>query len=187
MNIALFPQMLVSSRRGWPEIEKTHPSITKLFLLMVVPLSLLPPIMLQFAGTHHGSLILEGVGNRQWGLIAAIFFLAEMVTFAAMGWLIKEITTIYKAEISLHDAYLLAAISPVPMWLSSLALLVPSLAFCATAAFAGLLLSCAIIYHGLYALCHMNEEMEAAGYTFAVMSAGLAAWVMLMALVVLPY
>ena len=186
MNIALFPQMLVSSTKGWPELEKARPSIARVFLLLVLPLSLLPPIMLHFAGGHYGDVLFAGMPARQWSLIAVIFFLAEMITFAAMGWLIKEISDTYKVEISLHDAYLLAAISPIPLWLSSLALLVPSLAFGVGVSFVGLCVSCAIIYHGIYAFCHMNEEIAAAGFTFAVISAGLLAWVMLMVLVVLP-
>lgn len=186
MNIALLPQMPFSSTKGWQELEKLHPSVVKVFLMLAVPLSLLPPVMLYYAGTHYGDLLLPGSDAKPWGMIAEIFFLAEMITFGAMGWLIREVASTYKAEISLHDAYLLAAICPIPLWLSALALLVPSLAFIAATSLVALGLSCAIIYHGIYAFCHMHEEMQAAGLTYTVMGAGIVAWVFLMLLVILP-
>lgn len=186
MNITLFPQMIVSSTKGWQELEKTRPSVEKIFFLLVLPLSLLPPVMLYFSGTHYGEALFQAGGERPWSLIAVAFFLAEMISFAAMGWLIREVASTYKAEISLHDAYLLAAISPVPLWLSSLALLVPSLAFNAGVSLVALLASCAIIYHGIYAFCHMREETAAAGFTYAVMGAGIVAWVFIMLMVMLP-
>lgn len=192
MKIALIPQMIVSSTKGWGELEAARPAVEKLFFQLVVPLSALPPAMLYYAGTRYGDALIQGFGARPWGLLALTFFLAEMVTFAAMGWLIKEIADTYKdvdthkIEISLHDAYVVAAISPIPLWLSSLALLVPNLTFIAGTSIVALCISGAIIYHGIYAFCHMREEIVATSYTVSVMSAGLLAWVLLVMLAMLP-
>ncbi len=186
MNIAQFPKMIISSHEGWDQLEKTHPSAEKLFFSLVVPLSLLPPIMLYHAGPHFGDAFFPGLGGKPWNMIAVMFFLAEMVTYAGMGWLIKTIADTYKVEITLHDAYTLSALSPIPLWLSSLSLLAPSLAFNAGAALLALGISCAIIYHGVYAFCHMHEETVAASFTYTVAGAGLVAWAFLMLLVILP-
>lgn len=186
MNIAHLPQLPFSSTKGWQELENAHPSVVKVFILLALPLSLLPPLMLYYAGTYYGDALFPGGSAKSWNLIAVIFFLAEMITFAAMGWLIKEVASTYKLEISLHDAYLLAAICPIPLWLSSLGLLVPSLQFNAALSLLALGLSCAIIYHGIYALCHMQEETLAVGFTYTVMGAGIVAWVFLLLLVILP-
>ena len=186
MNIAHLPQMPFSSTKGWEEIERSQPSVAKVFFLLALPLSLLPPVMLYYAGTHYGDTLFQGGSAKPWNLIAEIFFLVEMMTFGAMGWLIREVASTYKAEITLHDAYLLAAICPIPLWLSSLALLVPSLAFNAGVSLLALGLSCSIIYHGIDAFSHMREKMVAASFTYTVMGAGVVAWVFLMLLVILP-
>ena len=186
MNFAHLPQLPFSSTRGWQELEKAHPPVAKVFLLLALPLSLLPPLMLYYTGTHFGESLFPGGAEKAWNLIAIIFFLAEMITFAGMGWLIKEVAGTYKVNISLHDAYLLAAICPIPLWLSSLGLLVPTLAFNAPLSLLALGLSCSIIYHGIYALCHMQEQTQAIGFTYTIMGAGIVAWVMLIVLVIMP-
>lgn len=186
MNLAHLPQMPFSFTKGWQDIEKARPSVETVFFLIALPFSLLPPLMLYYAGTHYGDALFHGAGARRWDLIAVIFFLAEMLTFGAMGWLIKEVASTYQYEISLHDAYLLAAICPIPLWLSSLALLVPSLAFNAGVSLVALAVSCAIVYHGIAAFCHTREETAAAGLTYTVMGAGIVAWLILVLLLMLP-
>lgn len=184
MNIISLSKMALSSHAGWSEIERVHPSIVRIFTFLVLPLSLIPPVILYYVGTSYGDAFMAGVGDKQWGLIAVTFFLAEIITFAAMGWLIQQIATNHDVDLNTHDAYLLAGIAPVPMWLSALGLLVPNLLFSAVVALAGLLLSCGLIYHGVFALCHMHEEVVAVSITYTVIGAGLVAWTFLLAIVV---
>lgn len=186
MNIANLSLIPFSSTKGWQELEQAHPSVARIFLLLALPFSLLPPFMLFYAGTNYGDALFPGSAGRQWDLIAIIFFLGEMITFGAMGWLIREVATTYKAELSLHDAYLLAAICPVPLWLSSLSLFVPSLSFNASVSLFALGISCAIIYHGLYALAHMRDKILAASFTYTIMGAGISAWALLIFLIMWP-
>lgn len=180
MKILSFPKMLVSSSEGWPELATIHPAIIKVFFFLVLPFSLLPPAMLYFSGSYYGDTIVEGYGSKPWEMIAVLFFFAEMATFVVMGWLIKQIAEEHHVEVDLHDAYVLAAVTPVPLWLSSLGLLVPSLAFNVVISLTAMGASCALIYHGIYAFCHMHEEVTAASITQAVIGAGLAAWAVLL-------
>lgn len=184
MNIMSFPKMAVSSSGGWHEVENAHPSIAKLFAYLVLPLSVLPPAMLYFAGKHYGDNFITGFGSRHWELISTVFFLGELATFGAMGWLTKQITKFNQADISTHDAYMLAGIAPVPLWLSSLGLLVPSLMFNAGVSLVALAMTCGLVYHGVYALCHMREEVSAMAITQAVFGAGMAAWAILLMIIV---
>lgn len=186
MNVSMFPSLVFSSGKAWSELDRAKPSIAKVFVLLVLPLSLLPPIMLYHAGSQHGAAFFPNAPAEPWGLLAITFFLAEMATFGAMGWAIKALSANHDAEINLHDAYLLAAIGPVPMWLSSLSLFVPSVAFCIAASLVALSISAAIIYHGTLALCHMHDEVIAANIAVEVVAAGGLAWLFLILLVVLP-
>ena len=185
MKLSTLSQLPFSADRGWPEIERIHPRLVKLFAFLVLPLSLLPPAMLYYAGTHYPEVFLPQAADRDWGLIAGVFFLAEMVTLLVMGWLIREVAQTNGLRIDNHDAYLLAAIAPIPLWLSSLGLLVPSLAFNVVLALVALGVSCGIIYRGIEGLCHTREDVSAAGIVQIVTGAGLMAWALLLMLVVM--
>lgn len=183
MSFLTLSKLLVSSKEGWPELEAIHPAVTKIFTFLVLPLSMLPPIMLYFAGTRYGDEFLSGFSAKPWELIATLFFVAEMLTFIVMGWLIKAIAKANSVDIDTHDAYMLAGIAPIPLWLSALGLFVPSLMFNAVVSIAVLGLSCSVIYHGIYALCHMHDEVVAASITQTVIGAGLIAWALLLVMI----
>lgn len=184
MNILSIPKMILAPRNSWLHLEKVPPSLANLFLSLVLPLSALPPLLLYYAGTHYGDTFAGGFGGKPWGTIAIIFFLTEMLTVLGMGWFIRQVAAVQKTHISTNDAYMLAGITPIPLWLSSLALLVPNLAFNVVAVLMALAASCSLIYHGAYALCHMSEETTAAAITQTVMGAGVSAWALLLLIVV---
>lgn len=172
----------LSTQEGWPELIRLRPGMLKVFALLVLPLCLLTPAMLYFAGTHHPEVFLRQAGERNWALVAAIFFLAELGTFVGMGWLIRQVAQTNAFTIDYHDAYLLAAIAPVPMWLSSLGLFVPDLMFNVVFSMIGTGLSCALIYQGIQALGRRRDEVVAAGIVQTVIGAGLIAWAFLLVL-----
>lgn len=183
MNILSIPKMILTPRDGWFHLANTS-SPARLFLSVVFPLSILPPLLLYYAGTHHGDILAVGFGAKPWGVVTIVFFLAEMLTFLGMGWFIGQVAAVQNVQISTRDAYMLAGIASTPLWLSSLALLVPSFAFNAAVVLMALAASCSVIYHGVYALGRMREETIAAGITYTVMSAVLSAWVLLLPIVV---
>ncbi|SHF03534.1 Protein of unknown function [Modicisalibacter ilicicola DSM 19980] len=182
MTPATFFQLPFSSTHGWAELSKRQPSVTRLVLFLVLPMSFIPPLMLYYAGTHYGDAFLAGFGDKQWRFITTIFFLAELLTFAVMGWLIYEVTNTGKQAISIHDAYLLAALAPIPLWLSALALLIPSLTFNVIVALVALGISCSLVYHGLQGLARKQEEMETLSATYTIMAASVLAWGLLIAI-----
>ncbi|RTQ99408.1 Yip1 family protein [Halomonas nitroreducens] len=171
------------STPSWAALRKHRPSITALILWLVLPLSLVPPLMLYYAGTHYGDAFLTGFGDKQWRFITTIFFLAELLTFAVMGWLIHEIANAGTRRIAFRDAYLLAALAPVPLWLSSLGLVVPSLTVNVAIALGALGVSCGIVYHGLQGLCRIHEDVEAMSATYTIMAVSVLAWGLLIALI----
>lgn len=180
MGFMLIPRMILSPREVWPELEQQRPGLFNIIIYMALPLSLLPPVMLYMAGIHYGDAMIAGWSSKPWGEIAVIFMAGELIAFAGMGWLIKSVAGGEHTRINYHDAYLVAAIAPVPMWLSALSLVVPNLAFNMLAALTGLGTSCVLMYHGVHAMCRMEDEVKAAGVTHTVMAAGMIAWVLLL-------
>lgn len=182
MTLHALSRLPMSVDEGWPELIRRRPSLLATFFLLVLPLSLLPPLMLYWAGTYQPEMFPPELRGRSWGNVAVTFFVAELLTVAAFGWLIRRLAHGYGLEIDYHDSYLLAAITPVPMWLSAFGLLVPTLIFAALVAMAGLVLSCAILYHGIQAFCRTREDVAAAGLVRSVLGLGFAAWCALMAI-----
>ena len=173
-----------SANGVWRELKGMNLSIPFLAWVIVVPMSFLPPVLLYYAGTHYGDSFINGFADKEWRFITTILFLAELLTFFVMGWLIKAVLDGHQLQIEYPDAYLLAAIAPLPLWLSSLALLVPVLAVSVIAVFAAMFLSCALIYQGVRSLCQRTDnDVVAMSATYTVMAASLTAWGILMAMV----
>jgi len=184
MNVSSLLKLPFSSNGGWGELQSRELSIATLAWFIVVPMSLLPPVLLYYAGTHYGDEFIAGFGGKEWRFITTILFLAELLTFFVMGWLIHAVVESHKLEISYNNAYLLAAIAPLPLWLSSLALLVPAVAVSVIVVMAAMVLSCTLVYQGLRSLCHRSpDDVLTMSVTYTVMAASLLAWGLLMAMV----
>lgn len=170
---------------GWKELQRRRPSIAKLAFGLVLPMSLLPPVLLYYAGTHYGDAFAPGFGDREWRFITTILFLSELLTFFVMGWLIHTVANIAdELSIDYQDAYLLAALAPLPLWSSSIVLLVPSLLLNVLAVLVALGISCSLVYQGLGALCARHgQDITTMSATYTIMAAGVMAWGLLMAIV----
>lgn len=178
-RIALFAE------EGWREIERLHPGLVKLFSFVVLPSSLVLPAMVYYTGVSHAVAFLPRMEGRNWGLIALACFLAELITLLLTGWLIKQMAQTHGARIAYQDAYRIAAIAPLPLWLSSLGLFVASPAFNAALWLAAFGMSCTIVYQGIAGLHPSGERLTAVSITQTVISAGLIVWVLLPTLVLL--
>ncbi|WP_447527551.1 YIP1 family protein [Vreelandella sp. TE19] len=178
-------QLPFTHQTGWPALKRHRPSIATLAWGVVLPMSLLPPILLFYAGTHYGDTFAAGFAERQWRFITTILFLAELLTFFVMGWLIQAVVNGHdELSIDYHSAYLLAALAPLPLWVASLGLLVPSLVVNAVLVLAALALACSLVYHGLQALCERHtRDVALMSVTHTIMAAGVLAWGLLMAIV----
>lgn len=185
MNLVTVVRLPFTRTAGWQELQQRRPSIPLLAWAIVLPMSLLPPVMLYYAGTHYGDDFVVGFADREWRFITTILFLAELLTFFVMGWLIHAVVnTTRELSIDYHDAYLLAALAPLPLWSSALVLLVPSLLLNVLAVLVALAISCSLIYHGLQALCaRRDNDVTTMSVTYTVMAAGVLAWGLLMAIV----
>ena len=185
MNLITVVRLPFTRSVGWKELQQRHPSIPLLAWAIVFPMSLLPPLMLYYAGTHYGDAFVAGFADREWRFITTILFLAELLTFFVMGWLIHAVVNSSRQlRIDYQDAYLLAALAPLPLWSSAIVLLIPSLLLNALAVLVALGISISLVYHGLQALCQrQDEDVETMAATYTIMAAGVLAWGLLMAIV----
>lgn len=186
MNVSSLSRMPFSPEAAWPELARVDSTVARAFWFLVVPLSLLPPVMIYLAGSHYGDAFFDGFGSKPWALIATIFFLCELASVTFMGWLIKLVAHAWNERVSSRNAYVLAAVAAVPLWVSSLGLLVASVAFNVVLSVAALILSCALVFQGVRSFCQITEYniVQAVAITQLVFGGGLIAWGFLMLLLI---
>lgn len=185
MNMMHAPKMIFSFHEGWDEVIRIHPSIARLFAFLVVPFSLLPPAMIYYAGSRYGDVFAAGVSSAQWHRAAAVIFIAELLTVPAMAWLIHAVSKTNNVAADYHECFTLATIAPIPLWISSLALFIPSLFVNVVLGGIALLCSAGLIYRGVFALFHMREDLRAMQMASVISGAGLLAWLLLMQIVLM--
>ncbi len=185
MNPLQVPKMFFSFNAGWDELIRIHPSISRIFFVLVLPFSILPAAMIYYAGGNYGDIFFAGASAKQWHIAAAIFYLAELLTVPAMAWIMHLACRANDVPAGYQECFTLAAIAPIPMWISSLVLFVPNLAVGIVVGALGLACSLAITYRGMYALFRMHEDLRAMQMAIVVTGAGLLAWLVLMQIVLM--
>jgi hypothetical protein len=174
MDFYTLAALPLSAERGWPELLRARPGGWHLFLQIVLPVALLPPAVLYLAGTvgPPGS----KAGSHPWGELSMLVLLAEFGSVALAGRLLRHIACAYALVLAPHEARLLAALAPLPLWASAAGFALPGIAAPAAVFLAGLGLSCGIAYHGLVAMCRPREAIVAAAVVQVAAGAGLATW-----------
>ncbi len=185
MTLLQMPKMILSFHDGWDDLIRIHPSIARIFAYLVLPFSILPAAMIYYAGGHYGDVFSLGVSQQQWHFAAGTFFLAELLTVPAMAGIMHLTCRVNDVPAGYHECFTLAAIAPIPMWVSSLVLFVPNLAICVVVGSLGLLGSLVITYRGIYALFRMHEDLRAMQMATVVTGAGLLAWLVLVQIVLM--
>jgi hypothetical protein len=185
MNPLHMPEMLFSPHRGWDALIARPPAPAHLFLTLVLPFSLLPPALLLAVGHEAGAALLPGFAPRDWQGAAALLLAAELLTVPAMAVWIGWLARLHGERCAPRDAWTLAALAPIPLWLSSLALLRPEPAFVVACGLLALAASAALIVNGVRALFHESEPVVAAAIAHGVLAAGLLAWVLLLGVALL--
>lgn len=184
MSPASLPKMLLSEREGWSDIARIHPSVIKLFASLVVPLSVIPPLMYAYAEVMHPGAVFPLTRPAPTAgdlfVTGTVFFVVELAMVFFMGMLIQEVAESMDVTVPYEDAYTLAAIAPVPLWLSALALFVPSLWFNVAMVALAWIGSVALIRHGVRPLLHVDDERKAHYIANLVTVGGVGAWISLM-------
>lgn len=180
MNFMMFPRMLASHDEGWAWLTKVHPSVAKMAFFYVLPMSVLAALMLFHGATTYGGTAIGNLSLRSAWALTGAFLIAELVAVPVMGAVIQYIGDLVDARPAYHDAFAFAAVVPTPLWLSSLALFVPSLTFNAAAMAIALFASGLLIFEGSQRVFQQDDEGHSLLLSGAVLAAGLVAWVLMM-------
>jgi len=182
--LSLF-RMIISSQGEWNDIAQTHSSPGATFLTIMLFPSLVAAGMILYAAGFHGSVYAPEVTFGYWAGVALLFLLTSWGCVHVMAWFIRQAVHT-ESRPSYANCYRLAAIAPVPIWLSALSLFVPIPAFNALAAILGLMASGGLIYHGLDALFEHDDSVRTEALAYTVFSVGALVWALIVALLVMP-
>ncbi|WP_137938457.1 Yip1 family protein [Chitinivorax sp. B] len=185
MKLSAYSRMITSFHVGWDELHRDPPSIISMMINLVLPFSLLPAAMILYAGHVNGQLYVPNASIDRWNTIALLFLVAELATVPLMAWVLRLIAESKQLQATYRDGFVVAAAAAIPLWLSSLVLLIPNPAINLIGVLLGLLASFAMLYHGLPEMFGTDEGIESLDLAYSSISAGGAAWTLLMAMVLL--
>ena len=186
MSILHIHKLFVSSHEGWGAFARMQASSLKLFVFLVLPFSLIPPLMLEYAGHHIGAILYPDTSGQAWSMAALFFLIAELITVPLMAWAIRSVANSKGIASNYRDAFMLAAVAPVPLWLSSLALFSGQIALIMAMVVLGVAGSVTLIFRGVESILKVEESLVAFDIAYTVTALGLIAWALLVMLGLVP-
>jgi hypothetical protein len=172
--------LFASPVKGWSNVVNSKPSIHQLYLLHVVPFSLIPPLMLYFSGSHYGGQLFPALSGSKLLLVATILFVVQLVVVPVMGVIIRQLAEVAEIHPSYQDAFTLAAVAPTPLWLAPLFLLVPNVMLNLAVVSLAMMAAAGLIYYGIPVVFRLNDPGHAILMFGAVLIAGVVGWGFLM-------
>lgn len=172
--------LFAAPSKGWSQLMQSKPSIHQLYMLHVIPLSLIPPLMVYLAGSQYGGQVLPVLPASKLLLVGAIFFLFELVVVPAMAVLVRQLAEVAEIRPSYREAFILAAVAPTPLWLAPVFLLVPSVMINVAVVSLAMMAAAGMIYYGIPVVFEIKEKGHAILMFGALLIAGVVAWAFLM-------
>ena len=189
MVLQNLPKMFYSYDEGWPEVVRLHPSVARIFLSYVMPMSLIPAAMVVYSMFVTPGAVFPEMEPNITGFEAAALFLtfyvAQLLMVPLMASIIQQMGDVVKARPDHHSAFMLAAIAPTPLWICALVLFIPSVWVAGIALAVAWVASAALIYHGVEPLFGLDSHSESRLMGSFVLTAGVVAWCALLTLLAL--
>jgi hypothetical protein len=181
MSLMSLSRMAWSEREGWLELQRDHPSVAKLWLAFVLPMSLIPPAMFVFSALVYPGAVFPQLephmSLREALIVGGAFFFAELAMVQLMALVITQVTDLSGESTTFQQAFTLAAVAPAPLWLAPLVLLLPSAWLVVLAVAFAWVVSVALIRHGLGPLLGIGDHAKSRLMASFVATTGVMAWI----------
>jgi hypothetical protein len=178
--------MFLSESDGWSDVVRIHPSVRRLLLSFVVPMSLIPAVMYAYSWLlYPGSvfpLVEPPPSLREAAVVGIVFVLAQLAMVMLMTAFIQRACESIDLAVGHERAFALAAIAPTPLWLSALALFVPVMWLNALVVAVAWIGCVALIRHGIRPLIGLQDARRIRWMTNVLTLGGVLAWAALMIL-----
>lgn len=171
----------------WDALMRSHLSVLKMCLFYAVPLSVIPPTMIYYAGITYGGNLLPALEPIQLLTIGGVFFLVEIAMTFLVAYVIQHMSQMIDMKPSYEDCYKLAIAVPVPLWIAPVFLFIPSFMLNIVAGSAALVLSGMLIFYCVPRILKIKEKGRAVLLSHSILSMGLVAWVVIMVLTLISW
>jgi hypothetical protein len=185
--MAQLHSMQMPQMSGWDTLMRSRISVIKMCLFYAVPLSIVPPAMIYYAGIMYGGDLLPSLTTLQLVTIGGIFFAVELAMTFLMAYIIQQLGSVIDIKPRYEDAYKLAVVVPTPLWLAPLFLFIPSFVVNITAGSAALMLAGILIFYSVPSIFKIEEEGHAILLAGSILAAGMVAWVTMMLLTLVTW
>lgn len=182
IHIPHLPQSAV-----WDMLMRRHLSILKMCLFYAVPLSVIPPTMIYYAGSAYAGNMLPALAPIQLLTIGIVFFFVEIAMTFVVAYFIQRMGEVIDMKPAYEDCYKLAVAVPTPLWIAPVFLFIPSFLLNLAAASAALILSGMLIFRATPAILKVEEEGHAILLSGSILAAGLVAWGVIMILTLVTW
>ncbi|HEY0666401.1 MAG TPA: YIP1 family protein [Gallionella sp.] len=172
---------------AWDTFTHRHISVLKMCLFYAVPLSIVPPAMIYYAGITYGGGLLPSLSMIQLQFIGVVFFVAEIAMTFLVAYIIQRISAVVDLTPTYEDCYKLAVTVPTPLWLAPLFLFIPSFMLNLTVGAAALIFSGMLIFSTVPATMGVEEPGHAMLLSGSILSVGLVAWAAMMYLTLITW
>ncbi len=173
--------LFFAPNKGWRRLMQSNLSMHRLYLLHVVPMSMIPALFLYFAGAQYAGGLMPILSPPKLLLIAVILFMFELVAVPVMAMIVRQLAEVAEIHPSYRDSFTFAAVAPTPLWLAPVAFLIlPNTALSLLTLVLAMMATVGFIYYGVPTVFRIKERGHAILMFGAVLTAGLIAWVFLM-------
>ena len=180
--------LFVLPTKGWSTLMHAKLSMHRLYLLHVVPMSLIAPLFIYFAAAKYAGDLLPILSSAKLLLVALILFIVQLVAVPVMALVIRQLAEVADISPTYKDAFTLAAVVPTPIWLVPITfLIIPNMMVNLLALTLAMMATVGFIYYGIPIVFRIKERGHAMLMFGAVLTAGLIAlgFLMVSTLVVL--
>lgn len=195
MQALRLPQMFVSTRTGWTELFSAPPTVAFTFLSRVLPLSLLPPLMCAYSAHRYPGIVLPAIApSFQLLALCLMGSVTVALEIGLVGLMASQIQLLaaapdnpFGSDLDTRAAYSFAAVAPVPLWLSSLALFFPNRALLVACVFAGGVGSALLLRNGVSLLYRPQTDAQARQLARGLLGRAIFSWLMVVVALLGPW
>lgn len=175
MNPVTLFKLFFMPTKGWQDLLSTQPTMPRLFLLHVVPFSLIPSLMLYIAGINNSVPLLKIMPSGNMLLVAVAFYVIQLIAVPIMATILRQLGEVAEVHPSYKDAFILAAVAPTPLWLAPIFLIVNNTLVILAIFTLAMMAAFGIIFYGLPTLLNVKDEGRALMYYGGIVIAGMVA------------
>lgn len=161
--------------RGWQDLLRTQPSVPRLFMLHVIPFSLIPSVMLYIAGINHSIPMLEQMPSGNILLVSVAFFIIQLIAVPVMAIVLRQLGEVAEVHTNYRDSFILASVAPTPLWMAPVFLVVPNTLVILVVFTLAMMAAFGIIFYSLPTLHNIKDEARALYYYGGIVMAGMIA------------